>query len=162
MHALTKIRTLDPAVLVFSAILFAVFSGGFVAALNMGFAQRLLPLTVCSLGLILCLALGLKFLTAPEPSATQAEDDVLSTFDGASEASDTATLRYTVWMFSYLVALWGLGLWVSTIVFTAAFLWIERRSSVLSIATVSAITLLTAYSLGRMLNVTWPTGFLPF
>jgi beta-lactamase regulating signal transducer with metallopeptidase domain len=160
---LSRVRKCDPAVVVFSVVLFATFAAGLIAAIEMPFARRMMPLSVCALGVVLCIASFVKFVTGPEKVIDpNAEEDVLSTFDGASEASDTATIRYGVWMLAYVVGLWATGLWVSTIVFTAAFLRIEHRSGPIQIVIVTGITLTTAYALGRLLNVTWPSGFLPF
>lgn len=158
-----RIRAADPIVAGFYVALFAMFVAGAIAGLRMSFALRMLPLTICALGIAICLGLFAKFLTAPEqPFDPDAEEDVLSTFDGKAEATDLATLRYGGWMFAYIVGLWLTGLWVSTIVFTAAFLRIEYKASIAKIALIAGITLGTAWALGRMLNVTWPPGYLPF
>lgn len=153
----------DPIVVAIHAVIFTCFAGGFVASLSMGFAQRMLPLVVCSAGCLLYVATVLRwYLTPPKARSPDEEEDVLSTFDGASEASHAATLRYGGWMFAYLFGLWALGLTVSTLLFTTAFLRIERKAGLIPIVTVNAVTLGTAYALGRLLNLHWPSGFLPF
>jgi hypothetical protein len=159
----SRIRKVDPIVAGFYLVLFGLFVAGAIAGLRMSFALRMLPLTVCTLGILICLGMFAKFMSGPEKIVDpDAEEDVLSTFDGKAEATDLATLRYGGWMFAYILGLILTGLWVSTIVFTAAFLRIEYKASLAKIALIAGITLGTAWALGRMLNVTWPPGYLPF
>jgi FtsH-binding integral membrane protein len=134
-----------------------LFAGALVGSLGMPRGARLMPMAISVLGLIFCAIGMVRFLRAPQAPA---EEEAGGNMGEGTDVTPAAAARYGAWMAGYVVGLWLFGLIVSTAVFTALFLRVERRSPVLSIIFVTGITLGTAMLLGWLLNIRWPAGLL--
>ena len=143
----------------FLVFLALVFIAAIVLAWPMPPGARLMPLFAACTGLGLSLFAIIRLLIGQWREAQQAGEGEAS-YDIASESEPIDLLRYGGWMLVYIVMLLLLGFIVSTVVFAAAFLRIERKSSWLAIALTCLLTLGLAHLLSAALSVQWPHGLL--
>lgn len=148
-----RIRQVDPTKAALLCAITACFLAALIDTFHMKHGAALMPRFLSGTGLMLCLLGFLRFSFGP----AQVED-MESDMGEGTDIGPRQALRYGAWMAVFVTLMWLLGLAMSIVLFSSAFLWVERRASLLEHITINGVALVIALPLGQLLNIHWPAG----
>lgn len=148
-----RIRQVDPTKAALLCAITACFLAALIDTFHMKQGAALMPRFLSGAGLMLCLLGFLRFAFGKAPV-----EDLDSDMGEGTEIGPRLALRYGLWMAVFVTLMWLVGLAMSIVLFSSAFLWVERRATLLEHVAISGSALIIALPLGRLLNIHWPAG----